>query len=337
MTAGDATPESGLDTAPEADDTAISEQRAARVKELVRTLSGASAVGIAKACPVSPEAVEQYRRWTAAGRHGPMAYMTNHQVIRDDPRLLLDGAQSIIVEAFPYYHPEPQWRSRRRIARYARGEDYHTVIRSRLSRAAEAISAELGGAWRVCVDTAPIRERYWAVQAGLGFTGRNNTLIIPGQGSYFFLGEIITTLPLSPDAPCTLTCGDCLRCLHACPAGALTPAAPHSPMEGQLPTAPTALDARKCLSCLTIEHRGDFPHPLNLHGRIAGCDTCQEVCPHNAQPPTGLPEFAPANPLLTLSDQELEAAPPSTLKPVLKHSALSRIRPADLLRNISHS
>lgn len=291
------------------------------VKRIVTSLAGAAAVGIAEARPVATEAVERYHRWTASGRHGPMGYMTNHEAIRADPRLLLYGARSIIVAAFPYYYPDPEWHSSRRIARYARGEDYHAVVMTRLSHAAEAIVATFGGECRVCVDTAPLRERYWAVEAGVGFVGRNNTLIVPGAGSYFFLGEIVTTLELEPDQPCCLSCGDCGRCVKACPAGALD--------------EPGALDARKCLSCLTIEHRGELPPGTRLGGRLAGCDTCQEVCPHNSRPlPSSIAEFAPTNPLLSLTDAQLEGAHEAGLRPLLKRSALSRIKAADMVRNI---
>lgn len=301
-----------------------SASRSDAVKRLVSELSGAASVGIAKAEPVSREAVSQYAAWTASGRHGPMGYMTNYDEVRSDPRLLLDGAMSIIIAAFPYWYPDPQWRSRRRIARYARGEDYHSVVRRRLLNVASAISEQFGGTTRVCVDTAPLRERYWAVKAGLGFIGRNNTLIIPGAGSYFFLGEILTTLELKSDEPCSLSCGDCLGCVKACPAGALD--------------EPGALDARRCLSCLSIELRGDFPDGTNLRGRLAGCDTCQEVCPHNSRPMhSDIPEFIPSNPLLHMTDADLEKADEGTLRPLLRRSALSRIKPADMLRNISHS
>ncbi|MCM1336995.1 MAG: tRNA epoxyqueuosine(34) reductase QueG [Candidatus Amulumruptor caecigallinarius] len=291
------------------------------VKELVKSASGAPFTGIAKAAPVAAEDTDRYRSWISTGHHGCMDYMTRYDDVRADPRMLLDGACSIIVAAFPYFHPDPPLPSRRRIARYARGEDYHAVVRRRLNSAVDVMKETLGGEYRVCVDTAPLRERYWAVRAGLGFIGRNNTLIIPGAGSYFFLGEIITTLPLTPDEPCSLSCGDCGRCVRACPVRAL---------DGN-----GALDASRCLSCVTIEQRGPLPPGTRLHGRLAGCDTCQEVCPHNSVKHTaGLPEFAPTNPLLTLTDAELDAADEAVVRPLLKRSALSRIKPADFLRNI---
>ena len=137
---------------------------------------------------------------------------------------------------------------------------------------------------RVCVDTAPVRERYWAQQAGIGFVGRNNQLILPGRGSYFFLGEIVTDLQVEPDKPCGASCGDCRLCVDACPAAAL-------------PGDYGALDARRCISCITIEYRGDFTleKAAVLGNRVYGCDECQKACPHNRfARPSKTMEFLPS-------------------------------------------
>lgn len=298
-----------------------------RLTEVVRGV-GATAVGIARVAEVDAEAREAYRQWIESGRSAPLGYMDRYHEVRDNPSLLLDGARSIIVAAFSYYYPTPKARSRFTIARYARGADYHEVVRRRLTDAVATIMAESGlGAtdFRVCVDTAPLRERYWAQQAGIGFIGRNNALIIPGEGSYMVLGEILTTMEIEPDTPCTLTCGNCMACVRACPAGAL----------GNETDGYRGVDASRCLSCLTIEHRGDFPLGVKLGGRIAGCDTCQDVCPHNRHAKTSaIPEFAPSNPLLSMTDEQILALTPDDIRPLTRHTPLSRIKPPDFIRNI---
>lgn len=288
--------------------------------DVKKCIDGAVAVGIARVASVRPDAMEQYREWVASGKRGPLAFLEKYPDIRSNPALLLEGARSIIVAAFPYLHPTPAGIASR-IAKYARGLDYHDVVRNRLESAAVRIRESLGGETRVCVDTAPLRERYWAVEAGVGFVGWNNSLIVPGHGSFVVLGEIITTLELKPDTPCRLGCGDCGACLRACPTGALS--------------GTGAVDASRCLSCLTIEHRGEFPPGTDLHGRVAGCDTCQDVCPHNRHVAMeGLAEFAPNSPLLSLSPEEILRLTDTQIRKLLKGSSLSRIKPADLRRNL---
>lgn len=297
------------------------------ITDIVRD-AGATAVGIAHVATVDDSAREAYRQWIASGRSAPLAYMDRYHEVRDNPGLLLEGAKSIIVAAFSYFHPSPPPKSHFTIARYARGADYHEVVRRRLSDAASAIMSAEGlseSDFRVCVDTAPLRERYWAQQGGIGFIGRNNTLIIPGEGSYVVLGEILTTMDIEPDAPCTLTCGDCMACVRACPVGAL----------GCESDGYRGVDASRCLSCLTIEHRGDFPPDTKLSGRIAGCDTCQDVCPHNRHAKmSAIPEFAPTTPLLSMTDDQILALAPEQIRPLTRHTPLSRIKPADFIRNI---
>lgn len=295
------------------------------IKQLTLSLSGATACGIATVREVAAESQLHYSGWTRDGKHGSMSYMTKYDDVRNNPALLLEGAKSMIVCAFPYYNPPSEYdRHWLKIAKYARGADYHHVVKERLLRVTTRLEQKYGAKTRICVDTAPLRERYWAQQAGLGFVGRNNTLIVPGKGSYFFLGTILTDLELEADKPCELTCGDCNRCVSACPSNALD--------------HPGALDARKCFSCLTIEHRGDFDTAIKLRGRIAGCDTCQDVCPHNANPAvTNIEEFKPMNPIMVLSDEQLIKADEALLRPILRKSALSRIKVVDMLRNIRHA
>lgn len=353
------------------------------IKERIIT-AGAYAVGIAGISPLPHSETDRYRRWIAEGMNGGMDYMARHLELRDNPALLLPGATSIISCAFSYYSPLPIASASTRTAsastpvpdrgasdglrwaRYSLGTDYHEVLRARLGEVAAWITDQTGAQCRVCVDTAPLRERYWAVRSGLGFIGLNDQLIIPGAGSYFFLGEIITTLPLDPDAPCTLTCGSCRACIKACPGHALIPTAdsigsstiaptprpladtcsqPHAASNphphadtGSQPHAAgdhrSFLDARKCLSYLTIEHRGDFPEGTAIGNHIYGCDICQEVCPHNVNPPvTKIPEFAPRPEILSLTREEILAMSQADFSRIFTHSAIKRTKLVGLHRN----
>lgn len=295
--------------------------------DLARVLTpkrGIAAFGIAAARPVDAEASARYSRWIAAGCHGSMEYLARNCVVRDDPRLLLDDgvARSLVVCAFPYYPHEGRSPELPHIARYALGRDYHEVVRERLSEAVGELRDLYGGEWRVCVDTAPLRERYWAVQAGVGFVGRNSQLIVPGVGSYCFIGTIITSVEIEPDKPCTCTCDGCGRCVAECPGGAIGP-------DG-------SFDARRCLSYLTIEYRGAFPEGTRLGNALYGCDRCQEVCPHNCRPmPALLPDFDPRPGLLQLTADDVAGMTPEGFSKLFSHSAVKRTKLAGLLRNLA--
>ncbi len=253
---------------------------------------GFDAVGIARARE-TPYA-DAFVRWLAAEYAGDMVYMARSEAARRDPRQVMSDVESIIVVARSYYvHlsdptclTDP---SRGRIARYAWGWDYHDVLRPRLF-ALDAFVRSLSGRTTLAkayVDTGPVIERAWAMQAGLGFFGRNTCLILPDGGSWYFLGVLLVPEPLEPDPEPVLvsapvltwqwasgrqgTCGRCTRCLDRCPTGAFP--------------APYVLDARRCISYLTIEHRGPIPHELRprLENWIFGCDVCQDVCPWNVR------------------------------------------------------
>jgi epoxyqueuosine reductase len=220
-----------------------------------------------------------YESWLADGHAGGMAYLASpaHRVPRGDLRELLATAQSLVVVALAYDRdsPIPASALTGKIARYARGEDYHLVMRDRLVALADRIAKELGHAvaTRPCVDTAPILEREWAERGGLGFVAKNTMLIAPGLGSYVVLGELLVDAELAPTAPTEPAkprCGSCRACLDACPTHAFVDA--------------YVLDARRCISYLTIEHHGTIPRELRraIGTWIFGCDICQEVCPFNA-------------------------------------------------------
>ena len=257
---------------------------------------GFDACGIAAAGHVDLE--DHLGAWLAKGYHADMEWLARNKEIRQDIRLRLPGAQSVVVVARNYYAgeapvgeapvgeagetPAPQSRTRQccgagvpparfgRVARYAWGRDYHKVLAKPLRALAGRIG-EMGDGARCycCIDTGPVLERAWADRAGLGWIGKNGLVLREGLGSWFFLGIIATTLELEPDAPAQDRCASCTRCLEACPTGALV--------------APRMLDARRCISYLTIEHRGPVPDELaDKYGdRLFGCDACQDVCPWN--------------------------------------------------------
>lgn len=297
--------------------------------------AGAQKAGFTRAEAVDDEVMRRFMQWLEAGNHGAMQYMANHLPVRNDPRLLADdpgSARTVMSCAFSYYHPERQ-DSDALFAMYAHGDDYHEVLRERLRPLAEMLQAE-GFTARICIDTAPIFERYWAVRSGVGFIGRNRQLIVPGMGSYFFLAEIVTSAELEPDEPCTLTCGDCMRCVRACPGGALR--------------ADGNFDGRLCLSYLTIEHRGELPMHLRAPGdgngnrliadalgnRVYGCDECQSVCPHNVSPPhTGIEEFRLRPSLRNLTRDNILEMTQADFSVTFRHSAVKRAKLAGLQRN----
>jgi epoxyqueuosine reductase len=236
---------------------------------------GLDAVGIAD-CDLT-QAEAHLDAWLAAGYHGEMAYMASHGHKRTRPRKLLPGTLRVIAARLDYL-PESQKRAESLlqtpeqafISRYALGRDYHKVLRKRLQRLADRISqATSGGNYRVFVDSAPVMEKPLAEKAGLGWIGKHTNLIAREAGSWFFLGEIYTDLPLIPDKPTAPHCGSCQACIDICPTRAIV--------------APYRLDAKLCISYLTIELKGAIPLELRplIGNRIYGCDDCQQVCPWN--------------------------------------------------------
>ncbi|MBL9001212.1 MAG: tRNA epoxyqueuosine(34) reductase QueG [Phycisphaerae bacterium] len=266
-------------------------------------LAGFAAAGVAPAA--ASKWGEAMRAWLAAGSHGAMEYMSRDLEVRLDPRRVLDGTRAFLVVADLYASragtlasnaPESGTSARGRIARYAQGRNYHDVMKRRLHALADALRIEHPGSeFRTCVDTAPILERELAVAAGIGWQAKNTMVIHPRLGSYVLLGVVATTLPLTTPAEqwtATDHCGTCTRCIEACPTGAITP---------------YRVEASRCVSYLTIEHRDVIP--VELHGEmgdwIYGCDVCQEVCPHNSPRDDGgvpYPAYSPRAAGLDLLD-----------------------------------
>lgn len=240
-----------------------------RLSERAREL-GFARVGVARAEPLQLEAERLYA-WLRAGRHGEMGYMQETAEVRADARHpgMLPSARSVVVLATPYAHAEPaQGPEPARVARYAQGRDYHNLLLKRARKLAEVLRAE-GHSVRSGVDTLPLYERAWAERAGLGFIGKNCCLIVPGLGSHLFLTTLVTSAELPADSPMKERCGACTACLDACPTRAFVGA--------------RQLDARRCISYLTIEQRGAIPEPLRagVGAWLFGCDACQDVCPFN--------------------------------------------------------
>ena len=288
----------------------------------IATELGIDRVGVASLMsPVEDLYMNKYDKWIAEGKHADMSYLVEHRSLREDPRTLLPEAHSMIVCAVSYYPTELQAPDAPQISKYAYGRDYHKVLKKVLTTFAEHMTEVFGThVYRVCIDTAPISERYWAQRAGMGHIGKNQNLIIPKVGSYIFLGEILTSLDLTPSETIHRTCGRCTKCIEACPTQALS-------AEG--------LDARRCLSYLTIEHRGDIPPELHaaLGLRIYGCDTCQDVCPYNSQPAkTRL--FPASSKILRLSDNDIQEFNEEVYASLFFGSAATRAKYEGMKRNI---
>ncbi len=293
----------------------------AHIKHTAQQL-GFDACGIARVDRVDDKAMNRYHEWLLSGKNGCMEWACNHLEIRENPELLLEGARSVIVVAMNYYPQVFQSDDAPQFAYYAYGRDYHEVMKQRLWQLGEAIERETGHKSRACVDSAPLRERYWAQRAGVGFIGWNNQLIIHGRGSYFFLGVLVTTLELVPDEPRLDHCLQCRACEKACPSGALH--------------CGETVDARRCLSCLTIEHKGDLPDWVAevIGNRVYGCDECQKCCPHNRDAVGNTtPEFQPKPEMLSLSLDDILTMTQEQFRTIFSHSAVKRAKLAGLQRN----
>jgi epoxyqueuosine reductase len=270
----------------------------------------------------APESAPRFTQWLAERRHGEMAYLERTAAKRVEPQQVLPGARSIITLAASYH--DPNWESGS-IARYARYHDYHDILGERLKQLADFVS-QLGGEgtrsmW--CVDTGPLLERDLAQRAGLGFIGKHTNLISRQLGNWIFLSEIITTLDLEPDAPEPNRCGSCTRCITACPTAAIT--------------APFQLNARRCISYLTIELKGSIPVELRpaIGSRIYGCDDCLQVCPWNRFAREGQLMKAHARPDLAQPDLvELLALDEAGFKRRFAGTPMLRAKRRGLLRNV---
>lgn len=287
---------------------------------------GFDACGVARATALEEESANM-EQWLEGQHEGEMGYLTRNREKRYDPRLLVEGTKSIVTVLYNYF-PKQQIGDGEhyKIAKYAYGVDYHDVLKRKMRQLLERIEAQTGkleGA-RVFVDSAPVLDRAWAVRCGLGFTGKNTTLIHPKKGSFFFIGHLFLPLDLTGTGKVMSNrCGRCTKCIDACPTRALE--------------KPFHIDARKCISYLTIEYKGSLEGftPATFQGWMYGCDICQDVCPYNRfSLPNVEPEFQPSERLLSMRETDWKNLDPDEFDTLFKHSAMQRAGYEGLKRNI---
>ncbi len=282
--------------------------------------------GISKAGFLEEEA-PRLEAWLKKGMHGEMQYMENHFDKRLDPRLLVDGAKSVISLALNYYTDEQQTDPLSpKISKYAFGADYHLVIKEKLKQLLQVINQEIGEVGgRAFVDSAPVLDKAWAKKAGLGWIGKNTNLINKKAGSFFFLAELIVDIELEYEiAPNADHCGTCTSCIDACPTEAIV--------------GPYIVDGSRCISYLTIELKNEMPQEFKgkMDNWMFGCDVCQDVCPWNKFSVLhNEPAFTPHSDLLHLNKQDWEDITEEVFQKVFKNSAVKRTKFSGLKRNVS--
>lgn len=293
-----------------------------RLLEAVR-VAGAVAVGIARASAEGEDDNRRLLEWVSRGMNAGMTWMERHALLRQDLNNVLPGVRSVICAAFPYAPAVEREGAMPYISRYAYGPDYHEAIRARLNDI--LVKIELDNVCRICIDSAPVSERFLAVQAGIGYLGDNGALIVPGIGPEVFLAEILTTLELEPDKPNSSQCLHCGACRRACPTGALQ--------------SDGTIDCRRCISYLTIEHRGQWTEPVAVEamstsaGRnsLFGCDRCITACPLGRS----LKAIEPLPQILSFAPDAIPQTP-AEFKKMFAHTALMRTGPDGLRRNVAN-
>lgn len=284
--------------------------------------------GIAKADFLAEEA-PRLEAWLTRNMHGQMGYMANHFDKRLDPRLLVDGAKSVVSVLLNYYpgnEPEqrlPEGDDDFKISKYAYGTDYHFVLKDKLKALLEFIHTEIGEVGgRAFVDSAPVMDKAWAAKSGLGWVGKHSNLLNRQMGSFFFIGELILDLALEPDGPTTDHCGTCTRCIDACPTDAIV--------------APYVVDGSRCISYFTIELKEAIPPEVKgkFDNWLFGCDICQDVCPWNRfAKPHQTPEFTLSPELAAMTKNDWEEITEEVFRELFKRSPIKRTKREGLTRN----
>jgi len=279
--------------------------------------------GISKAGFLEDQA-PRLEAWLNKGMHGEMAYMENHFDKRLDPTKLVDDAKSVISLLLNYYPSETQRADSYQISKYAYGQDYHFVIKTKLRELLDSIQTEIGAvAGRAFVDSAPVLDKAWAAKSGLGWIGKNSNLLTQKTGSFYFIAELVVDLDLEYDHAVTDHCGTCTACLDACPTEAIV--------------APYIVDGSKCISYFTIELKDSLPESMKgkFQDWAFGCDVCQDVCPWNRfSKPHREPLFDPHPDLLSMTRKDWEEITEDTFRKVFKNSAVKRTKFEGLRRNI---
>jgi len=299
-----------------------------RIKTIALEL-GFSVVGIAGVSPHA-RANDVYDRWLRADMHAGMTWLSRHRQKRRDATSLLAGARSAVCVGLNYYHEKEKEQrdsdgsnGRGLFSIYAHGRDYHDVMGEMLGQLNAKLKASFPGMRsRACVDTGAISDRTMAIRAGIAWLGKNSSAISPQFGSWIFLGELLTDLELRPDRPLDTMCGKCTKCIDACPTGALD--------------EPFVVDARKCISYLTIEERGEIPSPMQerIGLNVYGCDTCQSVCPFNNVVTNALAfDRGDRSPLVDMTVAELEKISDEEFEKKTAGSAIRRCKAGGMRRN----
>ncbi|MCM1290499.1 MAG: tRNA epoxyqueuosine(34) reductase QueG [Prevotella sp.] len=298
------------------------------MKDKIRKMileAGACKVGFAKAEEVSEEFDASFDRWLSLGMNGCLEYMSGNRELRRNPSNLLSGVKTVISAAFSYNPSRRRDECKPMVSFYAYGRDYHKAIRSRLKPLLKELNELYGAKNRLCVDSAPIPERYWALKSGLGVKGLNGSVIVEGAGGLIFLAEILTTLELEPDEPSIGQCMGCGKCIDACPTGAITP---------------DGVDASRCLSALTIERKGEWSAEereiiRRAPATLFGCDRCQTCCPYNLDITADvLSDFRLTEQVSIIDGEMLLGMSEEDFDRVFAGSPLRRAGLASLLRNI---
>lgn len=280
--------------------------------------------GISRAAFLEEEA-PRLENWLNRQMHGQMHYMENHFDKRLDPRLLVEGAKSVVSLLLNYYPAEKQDPESYQISKYAYGQDYHFVIKDKLKSLLHYIREEIGEVGgRAFVDSAPVLDKAWAKKSGLGWVGKNSNLITPQVGSFYFIAELIIDLELEYDGPIKDYCGTCTKCLDACPTGAIT--------------EPYVVDGSRCISYYTIELKEQLPQEVQgtFGDWVFGCDICQDVCPWNRfAKPHAEPDFSLSPALQHFSKQDWVEMTEEVFREVFKKSAVKRTGFNGLIRNIA--
>ena len=295
-----------------------------RIKEQARAI-GFSLCGISNVELMSNE-TKALRESIDKGYNAEMTYLSKNTDVRENANLLVENAKSVICLALNYYPGEIDFYDSYKISKYALGEDYHPILKEKLWELLEFIKIIIPEAQGRCfVDSAPIFEKSYAQRSGIGKIGKHTLLITPEYGTYIFLGEIVLDVSLIPDMNSNIDpCGNCTKCLDACPTGALC--------------EPYALDARKCISYLTIEHKVDIEEPVKsmLGNSIFGCDICQDACPHNKHAKTTENSaFLPSNSILSLTKKDWQEMDDEKFNLIFKNSPLKRAKLSKLKRNMN--